>query len=119
MKNKTGLTLMEMTLTITLVSILLTALFGLTDMQRDVVRRLQHNTSALYLLESIRNHIRYELSQGLTIDELNTDNFQFTRSSDWKIALDRQPESGRVLVSLQHLRGGRFGTIYRMEVTAR
>ncbi|HNX76504.1 MAG TPA: prepilin-type N-terminal cleavage/methylation domain-containing protein [Candidatus Rifleibacterium sp.] len=117
MKTRTGMTLMEMSLTIMLASIVLSALFNLSDIQRNVIRRLQHNTSAIYLLESCKNQIKYEIDHGTAPADLSAESLAaLVENQDWKIELLPQTEPGKVVVTLQNLKGGRFGVIYQMEV---
>ncbi|MDD3146564.1 MAG: prepilin-type N-terminal cleavage/methylation domain-containing protein [Candidatus Riflebacteria bacterium] len=117
MKTRHGMTLIEISLTITLVSIMLLGLFELSQVQRNVVRRLQNNTTALFLLESIKNQIRYELDQGVEITDLHSESLEKLIDSDlWKIELKPQPENRLVVVSLYNAVGGRYRVLYKMEV---
>ncbi len=116
-KTRAGMTLIEISLTVTLVSIMLLGLFELSQVQRNVIRRLQHNTTALFLLESIKNQIKYELSQGVKLTDLHSEGLNKLISNQaWKIDLEPQPANNQVVVSLYNITGGRYGVMYRMEV---
>ncbi len=117
MKTRNGMTLIEISLSITLVSILLLGLFELSQVQRHVIRRLQHNTTALFLLESIKNQIKYELDQGIQVTDLHPESLnRLISNQSWKIDLEPQPENRQVIVSLHNTTGGRYGVMYRMEI---
>jgi len=117
MKTKKGMTLIETSLTVMLVSMLLLGLFELAQVQRNVIRRLQHNTTALYLIESIKNQIRYEFSRGATVSEITPESFSgLTESRSWVIDLSPEPDDRLVRVSLHNTIGGRYATMYKFEV---
>ncbi len=117
MKTNKGMTLIETSLTVMLLSMLLLGLFELSQVQRNVIRRLQHNTTALYLVESIKNQIRYEFSRGATASDITSESLSgLTESYSWIIDLEPEPDNRLVKVSLHNTTGGRYATAYKFEV---
>lgn len=117
MNTRKGMTLIETSITVMLVATLLLGLFELSQVQRNVIRRLQHNTTALYLIESIKNQIRYEFSKGATASDITQESFSgLTESYSWIIDLAPEPENRLVKVSLHNTTGGRYATMYKFEV---
>ncbi len=117
MRARKGLTLIETSITVLLVSMLLFGLFELAQVQRNVIRRLQHNTTALYLIESIKNQIRYEFSKGATASDITSECFSgLIESYSWIIDLAPEPDNRLVKVSLHNTTGGRYATMYKFEV---
>lgn len=120
MKRKSGMTLMETSLTITLVAIMLLGLFELSQVQRNVVKRLQNNTTALFLLESIKNQINYELDNGATLTEVSDESLKpLISNPEWVIKLEPLNEGKQLQVSLHNSLAGRYGALYQLEVNAR
>lgn len=123
MNKKSGLTLIEMALTMTLLAIIMMALFQMSQMQHHVCRRLQHNATAILLLESVRNQIRYELSQGTKPGEIAVESLRaLAKDSEWEIKLQLKNSGAEVaymVVSLTNRHGGRYAVCYETEVTVR
>ncbi len=117
MRKKTGLTLVELTLTTTLATMMLLGLMELSHVQNNVIRRLQHNTTAMYLLESIKNSIELDFANGAGIHDIQVENFlSLISSHDWRIELKPHSELDQVTVSLFNAAGGRYRVIYQIEV---
>lgn len=100
MKKKSGMTLMEISLTILLLSVLMMGLFHFLQVQRSVGQRLQNNTAALFLLESMRNHVKRELESGVSLLDISKDSLQkLVKRDAWEIGREIIPtERGSKLV---------------------
>jgi hypothetical protein len=117
MRKKRGLTLVELTLTTILATAMLLGLMELAQVQNNVIRRLQHNTTALYLLESVKNSIELEFANGAGVHDIHVESFiSLISNPDWKIELKPQAELNQVTISLFNAGGGRYRVIYQAEV---
>lgn len=111
---------METSLTVTLVAIMLLGLFELSQVQRHVVRRLQHNTTALFLLESFKNQIRYELAQGAVPAAISNESLSaLIPGNDWVVSLELPGAGQKFVVTLRNRSAGKFGALYHLEVPVR
>lgn len=121
MKRKKGLTLIELSLTITLASMLMTSIFFLANNQRKTLKRLQINTSALYMLESMRNFARFQIKSGVSFASITSkDLTSFVNSSDnWAVVVKFSSEPGfeKILISLAYIEKGNPECVYTTEVT--
>ena len=123
MKRRQGLTLLETCLTMTLASILLTTLFFLTNNHRNMLRRLDNNTSALYMLESMRNFARFQLENGVPLVSVTSrDLLEFVECSDeWRVLVKATSDAGvdKLVISLARIDGKTPDCVYTTEVTSR
>lgn len=123
MNRKRALTLVEISLTMTLASILLTTLYFLADHQRETFKRLKDNTVAIYMLESMRNFARYQLENGVSLAAVNGKELQrfVEADKDWKVLTRFSSENGRerIIISLARIRGKEPDCVYKTEVIAR
>ncbi|KAF1083583.1 MAG: hypothetical protein GQF41_0361 [Candidatus Rifleibacterium amylolyticum] len=123
MKRRHGLTLLETCLTMTLASILLTTLFFLTNNHRNMLRRLDNNTSALYMLESMRNFAKFQLENGVPLASVTSrDLLEFVECShEWRVLVKVTSEAGvdKLVISLARIDGKTPDCVYTTEVTSR
>jgi hypothetical protein len=101
----------------------LTSLFFLTRNHRNMMRRLQNNTSALYMLESMRNFARFQLDSGVPLSAVTSrDLLTFVEGSkEWKVLVKATSESGveKLVISLARCGDASPDCIYKTEVTSR
>ncbi len=123
MKRRRGLTLIETCLTVTLASILLTSLFFMARNHRNMLRRLQNNTSALYMLESMRNFARFQLASGIPLGSVTSrDLLDFLECGrEWRVLVKSSTDNGveKIVISLARLDGENPDCVYTTEVTSR
>lgn len=122
MKSKRGITLLELSLTLTLASILLMNLFYFSQTQRHVCRRLHSNTAAIFLLESMRNFVKGELDRGATLADITSDGLKkLIDKKSWVIGLELvNGEKGEKLVlSLFNDNADGFPCTYATEVSGK
>jgi len=123
MKPKHGLTLLEICLTITLASILMTTLFFLTKNHRNMARRLDNNTAALYMLESMRNFARFQVEKGVPLSSVTSrDLLEFVEcSKEWKVLVKTSQENGseKIVISLARISDNLPDCVYTTEVLSR
>lgn len=100
MKNRSGLTLIELSLTVIFFSIMFLGIFNLLNTHRFVVKRLKNNTTAIFFLESARNYIGRQLEFGRTIEDISSDELKSLISgSAWEIGLElRETGNDKILV---------------------
>ncbi len=119
MKNRSGLTLMELSLTIVFISILFTGIFNLLQTQRFVVKRLRNNTAAIFFLESARNYIGQQFEFGRAIEDITSNELKsLITGPAWEIGLEiRELSDGKCLaVSLFRTDEGSRQCAYETEV---
>jgi len=123
MKRRHGFTLVEICLTITLASMLMTSLFVLSRNHRNMMRRLQNNTSALYMLESMRNFARFQIDRGVSLTAVTSNELlQFVEcTSEWHVLVKITEEKGveKLVISLARLDSNNPDCVYKTEVTSR
>ncbi|GEM_PF-1300770 len=124
MKKRRGLTLLETCLTVTLASILLSSLFYLSRNHRNMQRRLQNNTSAIYMLESMRNFARYQLASGIPLGSINSrDLLEFVEcGKEWRVLVKTTVDNGveKIVISLARIDDNKTpDCVYTTEVTSR
>lgn len=123
MKRRHGFSLLEICLTITLASILLTTLFFLMKNHRNMTRRLENNTAALYMLESMRNFAKFQVEKGIPLNSVTSrDLLEFAECSrEWKVLVKTSQENGfeKLVISLARLSGSQPDCVYTTEVLSR
>ncbi|MBU1107171.1 MAG: hypothetical protein KKB51_10925 [Candidatus Riflebacteria bacterium] len=123
MKKRYGLTLIETCLSVTLASIFLTTLFSLADNHRKILRRIQNNTTALYMLESMRNFTRFQLESGVGLEAIGKKDLEELIESEHKwsvsVSVAEDSSSKKIRISLANTDAGKPDCIYTTEVFAR
>jgi len=123
MKRRHGLTLLEMGLTITLASILMASLYSMAGNQRKTLRRLQNNTVALYMLESMRNFARYQVENGIDFEAITSKDLEklIESRSKWSVLVKVSDDDGvrKLVISLANLDSRVPESVYTTEVIAR
>ncbi len=91
---------MEVSLTLMLTSLLFMTAFRFINTQRYVCRRIQNNTSAVFMLETMRNHVKSALQSGLNIHDIDNKMLEdLFDSKRWEICLEIvDAEAGKKLV---------------------
>ena len=123
MKKRHGLTLIEICLTVTLATILLTSLFMLADNHRKNLRRIQNNTTALYMLESMRNYARFQLERGVSLEAIGNKDLEELVSGGrhWSVSVSVDADAGgkRIRISLANTDNVNPDCVYTTEVSTR
>lgn len=70
MRARHGMTLVELMLTCILITYMSFAMIDLISAKRLYSNKLSTNTSKIFLLESIKNRIVFDLESGKTVDEV-------------------------------------------------
>lgn len=105
--KRSGLTLLETVLTVTLLSILLSSMFRLNEARRDTLNAIKANTFALYATESLKNKVLCLKDQGKISLENGTDiSAGVFDSKNWQLTSEATSSvGGDVLkLTLQNLR---------------
>lgn len=113
MLKRSGMTLMEMVLTLVLLGILTTSLFQLNEHRLATLRSIQGNTVALYALESAKNHTLLLRDAGNRPIE-GSDPAGIFPKKDWKV--EWISDQGLVKIRLQDQRSAQK-RIYTTEVS--
>ncbi len=122
MKKNRGLALLELSLTITLATILLMNLFYFSQTQRHVCRRLHNNTAAIFLLESMRNFVKGELGRGAALTDITADRLKaFIDKKSWVIGLEitSGDKGDKLVISLFNDNTDGFPCTYATEVVGK
>lgn len=122
MKNKRGLALLELSLTITLASILLMNLFYFSQTQRQVCKRLHSNAAAIFLLESMRNFVKGELGRGVDLADITGDSLKaHIDKKSWVIGLElvKGEKGEKLVISLFNDNTDGFPCTYATEVAGK
>ncbi|PKL39329.1 MAG: hypothetical protein CVV41_21570 [Candidatus Riflebacteria bacterium HGW-Riflebacteria-1] len=123
MKQRKALSLLEMCLTLTLASILMASLFAMAKNQKRTLQRLQDNTVALYMLESMRNFARFQVERGVGLDAISSGDLEALIESrnNWAVLVKVSETDGfrKLVISLARVDSEEPDAVYVTEVVAK
>ena len=123
MKRRQGLTLLEMCLTLTLASILMASIFSMAKNHAKTMQRLQNNTVALYMLESMRNFARFQIENGVGLESITSKDLEALVESrhKWSVLVRASDTDGlrKLVISLANLDAGQPDAVYVTEVISK
>ncbi|GAB4279805.1 MAG: hypothetical protein Kow0029_23890 [Candidatus Rifleibacteriota bacterium] len=98
--NRSGLTLLEIVLTLTLMSMLLAGVYKLNDARKETLKVIKSNTFAVFAIESLKNRILLMQPSGeLSEKDMNALSDSVIMNENWMVSFseDTKIEDGRKL----------------------